>query len=412
MGKSAPNSSFPRKRESRGGGGDDGSASSAPPILDSRFRGNDEFGATRLRGNDGSEITRLRENHGSGATGLASKVAGLQALLREMGHVVVCFSGGVDSSYLLAEAVNALGDDALALTAVSPSLAPEEGADARNLAESIGARHLLIDTYELDDPRYAANPANRCYFCKTELYGKAVDEATSLGIAHVLDGFNLDDRGDHRPGRKAARERGVRSPLDELGYTKADIREAARRMDLPVWDKPALACLSSRFPYGTVHHPGEAHPGQPLRTRPAGARLPRLPGALPQRAGAYRGRRGRVRQAFPTGRPRRDSAAFQGCRVHLRQHRPAGLPHRLSQRDPEETVGAGFKPARGRTAPPPMWGRLETRPTSSSSCGADVERRSGRANASPRLEHRGEELLGALKPNGVAVAHARALYFG
>ena len=186
---------------------------------------------------------------------LERKVAGLQALLREMGQVVVCFSGGVDSGYLLAEAVNALGDNALALTAISPSLAPEEGADARGLAESIGARHLLIDTYELDDPRYAANPVNRCYFCKTELYGKAVEEAAALGIAHVLDGFNVDDRGDHRPGRKAARERGVRSPLDEMGFTKADIREAARQMGLRVWDKPALACLSSRFPYGTAITP-------------------------------------------------------------------------------------------------------------------------------------------------------------
>ena len=189
------------------------------------------------------------------AAALTGKVAGLQTLLREMEHVVVCFSGGVDSSYLLAEAVGALGDKAVALTAVSPSLAPEEGADARRLAEGIGARHLLIDTHELDDPRYAANPANRCYFCKTELYGKAVDEAASLGIVNILDGFNVDDRGDHRPGRRAARERGVRSPLDELGFTKADIREAARRMGLSVWDKPALACLSSRFPYGTAITP-------------------------------------------------------------------------------------------------------------------------------------------------------------
>ena len=168
-----------------------------------------------------------------------------------MGEVVVCFSGGVDSSYLLAESVNVLGKGAIALTAVSPSLAPEEGADARRLAEQLGARHLLVQTSEVDDPRYAANPVNRCYFCKTELYGVAVEQARRLNIPYILDGFNVDDRGDHRPGRKAAREFGVRSPLDELGFTKADIREAARRINLPVWDKPALACLSSRFPYGT-----------------------------------------------------------------------------------------------------------------------------------------------------------------
>ena len=164
---------------------------------------------------------------------------------------MVCFSGGVDSSFLLAEAVGVLNQNAVALTAVSPSLAQEEGAEARHLAQQLGARHLLVETHELDDPRYAANPVNRCYFCKTEMYATAVEQACSLGIPHVLDGFNVDDRSDHRPGRKAAREYGVRSPLDELGFTKSDIREAARRIDLPVWDKPALACLSSRFPYGT-----------------------------------------------------------------------------------------------------------------------------------------------------------------
>lgn len=186
---------------------------------------------------------------------LDAKIVLLRRQLADLDRVVVCFSGGVDSGYLLAEAVSVLDDRAVALTAVSPSLAPEEGAAARRLAEQLGARHLLVDTAEVDDPRYAANPANRCYFCKVEVYGRAVREALRLGGHRVVDGFNVDDRGDHRPGRQAAKEHGVRSPLDDAGFTKADIREAARRLELPVWNKPALACLSSRFPYGTAITP-------------------------------------------------------------------------------------------------------------------------------------------------------------
>ena len=188
-------------------------------------------------------------------TTLDAKIAHLRRLLIDLERVVVCFSGGVDSGYLLAEAIGVLGHRAVALTAVSPSLAPEEGAAARRLAEQLGARHLLVDTAEVDDPRYAANPVNRCYFCKVEVYGQAIRHAARLGTHCVVDGFNVDDRGDHRPGRQAAKEHGVRSPLDEAGFTKADIREAARRLGLPVWNKPALACLSSRFPYGTAITP-------------------------------------------------------------------------------------------------------------------------------------------------------------
>ena len=185
------------------------------------------------------------------AASLDDRIAELRTRLSELDRAVVCFSGGVDSGYLLAEAAGVLGNRATALTAVSPSLAPEERAGAERLGRRLGVRHVLVETHELDDARYASNPVNRCYFCKIEVYSVAVAEAARLGAPHVLDGFNADDRGDHRPGRRAAREQGVRSPLDEAGFGKADIREAARRLELPVWDKPALACLSSRFPYGT-----------------------------------------------------------------------------------------------------------------------------------------------------------------
>ncbi len=187
--------------------------------------------------------------------GLNERIARLRELLAGLDRVVVCFSGGVDSGYLLAEAARLPGNEATALTAVSPSLAPEERAGAERLARRLGVRHVLVETHELDDARYASNPVNRCFFCKNEVYSVAVAEAARLGAAHVLDGFNADDRGDHRPGRRAARDHGVRSPLDETGFGKADIRTAARRLSLPVWDKPALACLSSRFPYGTAITP-------------------------------------------------------------------------------------------------------------------------------------------------------------
>mgnify|MGYP003302127972 FL=1 len=153
-------------------------------------------------------------------TTLDQKVTQLRDLLASFKNVVVCFSGGVDSTYLLSEAVQVLGQRAVALTAISPSLAPEEGDAVQMLADTIGARLVLVDTYELDDPRYADNPVNRCYFCKTEVYGRAVAKAAQLGITQVIDGFNLDDRSDYRPGRHAAKEQGVRSPLDEIGFTK------------------------------------------------------------------------------------------------------------------------------------------------------------------------------------------------
>jgi uncharacterized protein len=181
---------------------------------------------------------------------LRSKRDRLVGLLRETDGCVIGFSGGVDSSFLYAVAVEVLGDRALAVTATSETYPRRELDEARALAAEIGGRHRVIVSEELDIPGFAENPKNRCYHCKSELFSKLRAIAREEGFSHVMDGSNVDDRGDYRPGRQAIRELGVRSPLEESGLSKNDIRELSREMNLPTWDKPAFACLSSRFPYG------------------------------------------------------------------------------------------------------------------------------------------------------------------
>jgi uncharacterized protein len=180
-----------------------------------------------------------------------AKLDGLRRRLVEMGSVLVCYSGGIDSAFVLAVAHEVLGDRAVGMTAVSPSLAPFEREEAIGVAKQIGARHELVESREMDDPSYVANHADRCFHCKSELYRLSTEKQTEWSIATVVNGTNLDDLGDYRPGLEAAKLAGVRSPLVELGFTKGDVRACAVAIGLSIWDKPAAACLSSRIPYGT-----------------------------------------------------------------------------------------------------------------------------------------------------------------
>lgn len=179
------------------------------------------------------------------------KINALKASLQGMGRVIVAFSSGIDSTLLLKVAHEVLGEQAIGVTVISASVPQDELAEARQLAQHIGARHILLEGQETDDPRYLENTPNRCYFCRHITYADIAAYAQSNGFNFVLDGTNADDLNDHRPGRKAARQHNVRSPLQEAGLTKAEIRSLARRYDLPNWNKPAAACLSSRIPYGT-----------------------------------------------------------------------------------------------------------------------------------------------------------------
>lgn len=181
---------------------------------------------------------------------LAEKLEQLRSLFAEMERALIAYSGGIDSTLVAKVAWDVLGDRALAVTAESPSLLPEDLEDARVQAAAIGIAHEVVQTHEMDNPNYTANPVNRCYFCKSELHDTLKPLALERGYPYVVDGVNADDLQDYRPGIQAAKERGARSPLAEVGITKLEVRELSRLLDLPWWDKPAQPCLSSRFPYG------------------------------------------------------------------------------------------------------------------------------------------------------------------
>jgi uncharacterized protein len=182
--------------------------------------------------------------------GLQTKYDRLIGIIRELESVLVAFSGGVDSTFLARAAKDAVREHALLVTADSETYPEAELAEAKRLAELLGMRHIVVQTRELDNPDYAKNPPNRCFFCKEELFTRLEPVAEAERVAHLIYGANMDDLGDHRPGMQAARQMGVKAPLIDAGLTKGEIRELSRALALPTWDKPSFACLSSRFPYG------------------------------------------------------------------------------------------------------------------------------------------------------------------
>ncbi|MBL1210423.1 ATP-dependent sacrificial sulfur transferase LarE [Geminocystis sp. GBBB08] len=181
---------------------------------------------------------------------IQQKLNQLHRIFEEMGTALIAYSGGIDSTLVAKVAFDVLGDRSIAITAVSPSLLPEELEEAQQQAQIIGIKHELMKTEEMNNPNYTSNPINRCYFCKSELHDKLKPLAIERSYPYVIDGVNADDLLDYRPGIQAAKERGARSPLAEIGITKVEVREITKMLGLPWWDKPSQPCLSSRFPYG------------------------------------------------------------------------------------------------------------------------------------------------------------------
>ena len=302
----------------------------------------------------------------------------LRDLFSGFGSALVAFSGGVDSAYLAWIAHDVLGDRALAVTALSESYPAHHYDLALTLARQAGFPHEVVHTREMERPEYRANPVNRCYYCKDELYTVLGGLARARGLAVIVDGNNADDRGDYRPGRQAAREAGVRSPLDEVGLDKAAIRALAHRAGLPQWDEPASACLSSRVPYEQAVTPEKLRAIEQAETALRAPRLPRLPRPPPRRRRPPRAGAGRSRPCRGARDRAGDRGGGQGRGLPLRRPRSRGVSHRQPQRShpapgdrltsvPQpDPAGAGRAPALRRL--PPAGGRGWRSRSGSSRC--------------------------------------------